>query len=210
MSWIDGRAGLLGAAALAAAGLSGCAGPAGERNLEPLHGAAVRANIAMQTHGAGAGGELARAFAAEARPLITFAFDDASLDAEAVAILDGQAEWLRAHPGVPMTIVGHTDLVGPERYNYGLGLRRAESARSYLIARGVPAERLLAVESRGEQDPAIRTAGRERLNRRAVTLVGHHASGEGLGLDGGYAARLYDAYQAGRIGATEAEPITVN
>ncbi len=36
------------------------------------------------------------------------------------------------------------------------------------------------------------------------------ATGTGPGLDGTYAARLYDAYQAGRIGATEAEPITVN
>ncbi len=60
------------------------------------------------------------------------------------------------------------------------------------------------------------TTGRERSNRRAVTHVagagraGAGRAGEGSGLDGTYAARLYDAYQAGRIGATAAEPIAIN
>jgi outer membrane protein OmpA-like peptidoglycan-associated protein len=213
MCWTDGPGRLLCVAALlaAAAGLSACTGPAGESELMPLHGESLYANMAVHADRAGAGGRLARAFAASAEPTVTFAFDEASLDARAQAILDGQAEWLRAHPGVPMTIVGHADLVGPERYKFGLGLRRAESARSYLVARGVPAELLLAIESRGEQDPIVPTADPERLNRRAVTVVGRPGRrGEGPGLDGTYAARIYDAYQAGRIGASEAEPIAVN
>jgi peptidoglycan-associated lipoprotein len=214
MSSTERHARLLCAALLLAAGLAGCAEPAGESDLEPLHGASLSANLEVQAGRVGTGGRLARAFAADTQPTVTFGFDDASLDAEARAILDGQAEWLRAHPGVPLTIVGHTDLVGPERYNYGLGLRRAENARGYLIARGARAELLLAVESRGERDPLVPTTGRERLNRRAVTMVGHPGGrtgrGDGPGLDGIYAARLYDAYQAGRIGATEVDPITVN
>jgi outer membrane protein OmpA-like peptidoglycan-associated protein len=213
MCWSDGPGRLLRSAALlaAAAGLSACAEPAGESTLVPLHGDSLYANMALQADRAGTGGRLARAFAAGVEPTVTFAFDDASLDARAQAILDGQADWLRAHPGVPMTIVGHADLVGPERYNYGLGLRRAESARRYLVARGVPAELLLAVESRGEQNPVVPTVAPERLNRRAVTVVGRPAgAGPGTGLDGVYAARIYDAYQTGRVGATEVESIRVN
>lgn len=211
MCWIEARGKLLRAAALAAtaAALSACAEPAGESALVPLHGDTLGANMAVQANRADTGGPLARAFAGSAEPTVTFAFDDASLDARARAVLDGQADWLRAHPGVAMTIVGHADLVGPERYNYGLGLRRAESARRHLVAQGVPAELLLAVESRGERDPVVLTAGAERLNRRAVTVVGRPGE-PGAGLDGTYAARVYNAYQAGRIGATEAEPITVN
>lgn len=215
MCWTDRPGRLLRAAALAAAAalVSACAGPAGESSLVPLHGESLRANMAVQADQARTGGPLARAFAAGAEPTVTFAFDDASLDARARTVLDGQAEWLRTHPGVAMTIVGHADLVGPERYNHGLGLRRAQSARNYLIGRGVPAEMVRAVESRGEQDPVVPTTDPERLNRRAVTLVGRPGGagqGAGPGLDGTYAARLYDAYQAGRVGATEAEPITIN
>ncbi len=147
MCWIDGARGLLCVAGLlAAAALSGCAEPAGERNLMPLHGAAIQTNLAIQADGVGAAGLLARDFADSADPTVTFAFDDAALDAAARAILEGQADWLRAHPGVRMTITGHADLVGPERYNYGLGLRRAESARDYLVALGVPTDRLSAIE----------------------------------------------------------------
>lgn len=210
MCWTDGRAGLLCAAALlAAAALSGCAEPAGESTLAPLRGDSLRANIAIQADRGGEAGRLQGAFAAGAEPTVTFGFDDASLDGQARALLDGQARWLGAHPGVRATITGHADLVGPERYNYGLGLRRAESVRAYLVARGVAPGRLRAVESLGEQDPAVPTAERERRNRRTVTRVGG-AARPGGGLDGAYAARLYDSYQAGQIGASEAEPITVN
>lgn len=212
MCWTDGRAGLLCAAALlAAAALSGCAEPAGESTLAPLRGDSLRANIAIQADRGGEAGRLQGAFAAGAEPTVTFGFDDASLDGQARALLDGQARWLGAHPGVRATITGHADLVGPERYNYGLGLRRAESARDYLVALGVPTDRLAAVESVGERDPLVPTLGPDRRNRRAVTLVaGVGRAGTGPGLDGSYAARLYDGYQAGRIGVTVAEPIAIN
>jgi peptidoglycan-associated lipoprotein len=214
MCWTERPLGLLRVAAMlaAAAGLSGCAEPAGEADFLLAYGDSLRTTLALQADRAGTG-RIARAFAASAEPTVTFAFDAASLDAQAREVLDGQARWLREHPGVRMTITGHADLVGPERYNYGLGLRRAESARDYLVVRGVSPDRLAAIESLGERDPVVLTAGRERRNRRAVTQVAaadHATAGRGTGLDGTYAARLYDGYQAGRAAVTEAEPITVN
>ena len=170
-------------------------------------GESLDASFAVQEGRAGTGGRLARDFAARSENTVTFAFDDASLDTAARAALDGQAGWLRAHPGVPAVITGYTDLVGSERYNYGLGLRRAKSARDYLVAQGISRARLVAVESRGEDDPVVPVPGRERLNRRAVTGIASTAGG--FGLDGTYAARIYDAYRAGRIRTTEAAPITV-
>lgn len=66
------------------------------------------------------------------------------------------AERLREMSGM-VTIEGHCDPRGSERYNDSLGMRRAESVRDWLVAGGVPAERLRVV-SRGEsmllsQDP---------------------------------------------------------
>ncbi len=211
MFWSSATRRAVGAAALLAlaAQLGGCAKTAGEYRLPYRYGESLDASFAIQEDRAGTGRRLARDFAASADQMVTFAFNDASLDAEARVILDGQARWLRAHPDVPMVITGYTDLVGSERYNYGLGLRRAENARNYLIAQGVPAARLIAVDLRGEQDPLVPVTGRERLNRRAVTTVAVRPGGTGPGLDGTYAARIYDSYQAGNVGVSEAESMTV-
>jgi outer membrane protein OmpA-like peptidoglycan-associated protein len=197
------------AAIALAAQLAGCARPAGEFEIPYRFGEALDASFAIQEDRAGTGTRLNRDFAASAETTVTFAFDDARLDDGARAILDRQAVWLLAHPEVPMVITGYADLVGSERYNYGLGLRRAQSARDYLMAQGVLPARLVAIESRGDRDPVVPVAGPERLNRRAVTAVAGRAGGVGPGLDGTYAARTYDAYQAGRVGVSEAESMTV-
>lgn len=212
MFWIDAARGLLAAALplAMATGLAGCAQPAGEFRVPYVFGESLDANLTMQADLAGTGRRLARDFAASAETTVTFAFNDASLDASAQAVLEDQADWLSTHPDVPMVIIGYADLVGPESYNYELGLRRAESARSYLLARGVSPARLVAAESRGEQDPIVPTMERERRNRRAVTAVAIRAGGVGPGLDGIYAAQLYNAYQAGRVDVTEADSTTVN
>jgi outer membrane protein OmpA-like peptidoglycan-associated protein len=207
MCWTEwGRLPRIVAAVAVAAQLGACNEPAGEHVTAPVYGDSLRAS--MDAQAGHAGGPLARDFRASAEPTVTFAFDSAALDAAARDVLDGQARWLLDHTGVRMTVTGHADLVGPESYNYGLGLRRAHSVRDYLVAQGVSAERLDAVESLGERDPVVPIEARERRNRRAVTSVG--GARRGFGLDGVYAARLYDNYQAGNIGVTEAEPITVN
>jgi len=66
-----------------------------------------------------------------------------------------------------ITIQGHTDSIGDERSNLELSTSRAIAARSYLIRRGVAADRLL-VQGFGERQPISTNktaAGRER-NRR--------------------------------------------
>lgn len=144
-------------------------------------------------------------FAASADEVVTFAFDSSRLDAVARSSLDTQVAWLKAHPDIAMTIVGHTDLVGSQGYNKGLGLRRARAVLRYLTSHGVSRKRLAAIESRGELDPVVPTTGRERRNRRAVTMVSGFARNYvGFGLDGVYAARIYDAYQGGGVKVSEA------
>lgn len=140
--------------------------------------------------------DLGRVFMAEAQDTVTFAFNSAALDGTARTALDGQAAWLKGNPEVRMTIEGHTDAVGTERYNDRLGLRRARAVVNYLVRRGVSRSRLDAVQSLGERELLVPTQERERQNRRAVTKVsGFVRNFVGDGLDGEYAARVYNRYQ---------------
>src|SRR4030095_579889 len=49
-----------------------------------------------------------------------------------------------SHPGLQLSIEGHTDSVGTDDYNQQLSERRAESVRSFLIQNGVPGQTITA------------------------------------------------------------------
>ncbi|MEM8698160.1 MAG: OmpA family protein, partial [Pseudomonadota bacterium] len=98
------------------------------------------------------------------------------------------------------------DLVGTERYNDRLGLRRAQATLNYLVRQGIRRSRLDAIASRGESEPIVQTEDRERRNRRAVTTVaGFERNFVGNGMDGEVAQRLYNDYQIGDIDVTTAD-----
>lgn len=196
--------------------LTGCSltGPAGEGVDSHLYGVATAQNINAQiAYGDPAGRirALNEAFRAAAPDTVTFEFDSASIDSAAHAALRKQADWLKEHPHVRMTVVGHADKVGPDGYNNRLGLRRARSVVAALARHGVSRSRLDAVESRGESEPVVDTEERERRNRRAVTSVaGFDRHYVGDGLDGLVAERVYRSYVAGDISVEEAEAAATN
>lgn len=99
---------------------------------------------------------------------VNFQFDQAQLTAPARAILDELAARLAAEPELHVLIEGHTDTVGDPRYNEGLGRRRAEAVRDYLVERGVNRANL-RLASRGEDEPKVTEAstGARATNRRA-------------------------------------------
>jgi flagellar motor protein MotB len=69
------------------------------------------------------------------------------------------------------SVEGHTDSVGSEAYNDSLSAQRAAAVKEYLVAQGVPPERI-ATLGRGESDPVADNdsdVGRQR-NRR-VELI---------------------------------------
>ena len=178
--------------------------PAGSHKTQTIYGQATQANFNAQDAYNLSNQRLrnlAVDFASNTQDTVTFAFDRSNLDSTARTALDGQAKWLRENPDVRMTIIGHTDLVGSERYNQGLGLRRARRVLNYLVRRGVSRSRLDAVASRGEREPVVQTEQRERRNRRAITTVAGFARNYvGTGLEGEYAQRVYNAYQALNFG----------
>ncbi len=83
---------------------------------------------------------------------IYFAFDDATLTAEAQRILRRKADYLRRNPGVGLRIEGHCDERGTSEYNLALGDRRAESVKSFLAGLGIDPSRLSTI-SYGEERP---------------------------------------------------------
>ena len=85
-------------------------------------------------------------------PGVEFENNSSVLRPETVAALDRAAEILRANPKVRAEVAGHTDSVGDADYNQWLSLRRADSVRRYLVARGVAEERLSA-RGFGETEP---------------------------------------------------------
>jgi outer membrane protein OmpA-like peptidoglycan-associated protein len=78
---------------------------------------------------------------------------------------------LQPHP-VEVNIIGHTDTVGNEEYNYRLSLERAQVVYDLLKERA-PWVTRITVESFGQNDPLIPTADNvaEPRNRRVEILV---------------------------------------
>jgi len=83
---------------------------------------------------------------------IHFEFDRYELRADAREALDANAKWLREHPLVRVEIEGHCDERGTNEYNMGLGAKRAQAARDYLVSLEISAQRLSTV-SYGEEIP---------------------------------------------------------
>ena len=88
------------------------------------------------------------------------------------ATLGRQAEWLKKYTNYAITIEGHADERGTREYNLALGERRAQAARQYLAAQGVPAARLKTI-SYGKERPDVVGSddGAWSRNRRAVTTL---------------------------------------
>ena len=103
---------------------------------------------------------------------IFFDTDSASLRPQSVATLDKQAQWLAQYPGKSVTIEGHADERGTREYNLALGARRAAAARSYLISKGVSANRIKTISYGKERPVAVcDDISCWSQNRRAVTVV---------------------------------------
>lgn len=97
--------------------------------------------------------------------------DTADLTPAARRELAGWAAVLHSNPGQPVTIVGHGDPRSTRDYSIALGAKRAEAVKAYLVALGVPAERL-ATTSFGMERPTApgSSAEADALDRRAVLV----------------------------------------
>lgn len=93
-------------------------------------------------------------------------------------ILDQFAQGLAQQSSTEVRIIGHTDNVGSDAVNNPLSVNRAQSARDYLVSRGVSASRI-AIDGRGEREPIADNsteAGRARNRRIEIFLAERGAS----------------------------------
>jgi len=99
---------------------------------------------------------------------IFFDYDQYTLRDDARAALQSNARALAERPGIRITIEGHCDERGSEKYNLALGDMRANAAKDFLISLGVDASRIDTV-SFGEERPFCEEQNEEcwQNNRRA-------------------------------------------
>jgi len=87
-------------------------------------------------------------------------------------ILANMLAEIAAHTVPDIVVIGHTDRVGSDPFNDALALRRAETVREMLIARGLPRASIM-VAGRGKREPIVPTADGvpEPRNRRVEIVV---------------------------------------
>lgn len=100
-----------------------------------------------------------------------FALDQFALRRDYDPVIEAHASYLREHPTARVRIEGHADERGSREHNRRLGLKRAQSVRADLVARGAPGRQVL-VKSHGELKPRLK--GHDEAswaeNRRADIL----------------------------------------
>jgi len=106
-----------------------------------------------------------------------FDFDKAVLKPEAKTKLDDLVSKTKEINLEVIIAVGHTDSVGTDAYNQKLSVRRAESIKTYLVGKGLEANRVYT-EGKGEKQPVAsnKTAeGRAKNRRVEIEVVGTRA-----------------------------------
>ncbi|MGH9486855.1 MAG: OmpA family protein [Terriglobales bacterium] len=103
-----------------------------------------------------------------------FDFNMSDIRPDAQAALTTDANWLKEHPDVDITVVGHCDARGTAEYNLALGARRSESVKQFLVSQGVDGSRI-STTTVGKSDPFCTDATDDcyQLNRR-----GHFEKGQ--------------------------------
>jgi peptidoglycan-associated lipoprotein len=103
-----------------------------------------------------------------------FDFNKSDIRADARNALTKDAEFLRSYSQIRVTIEGHCDERGSTEYNLGLGERRAQAAKNYLISLGIQAGRIDTV-SWGKERPfcSEHTEDCWQANRRAHFVMAH-------------------------------------
>jgi outer membrane protein OmpA-like peptidoglycan-associated protein len=87
-------------------------------------------------------------------PIDGFEFDKTEIPREHLQRLAALRARLISVPSATVILTGHTDTVGTEKYNEGLGLRRAIAVREFLTKQKGASPVRIKVASKGETEPA--------------------------------------------------------
>ena len=81
-----------------------------------------------------------------------FAFNKADLKPEGKAALDNVVNQAKALKVEVIVAVGYTDRIGSDSYNLALSQRRAAAVKTYLVSKGIPADKIYT-EGKGKANP---------------------------------------------------------
>jgi peptidoglycan-associated lipoprotein len=85
---------------------------------------------------------------------VFFDYDKSAVRDDQKAALNDNVAWLKSNSGAKALVEGHCDERGTAEYNLGLGERRAKAVKDYLIAAGIPADRISTI-SYGKERPFV-------------------------------------------------------
>ena len=96
-----------------------------------------------------------------------YTFDTTDLTDEQKSTLNEISDKMLEYPDLNLLITGHTCNKGYKSVNMRVGLRRAESAKQYIVGLGVDENRV-KVDSKGEESPIVKNSPIEnrKFNRR--------------------------------------------
>jgi peptidoglycan-associated lipoprotein len=103
---------------------------------------------------------------------VFFGYDKYTLTDKSRTILDKQLAWLNANPSTKIIVAGHCDERGTREYNLGLGERRANAVKDYLVQLGLNPSRVRTISWGKERPVAVGSLETSwTQNRRSVTEV---------------------------------------
>lgn len=99
---------------------------------------------------------------------LNFDFDKSNVKPEYYDLLKNIKEFVEQN-NYEITIVGHTDSIGSNQYNFGLSRRRAEAVKAKLLEFGLAEDRIVGIEAMGEEQPIATNETKEgRAQNRRV------------------------------------------
>ncbi|MES2690731.1 MAG: OmpA family protein [Bacteroidota bacterium] len=108
---------------------------------------------------------------------VLFGFNLNDVDADFFKSLDSTINLAKRYKAIKLNIYAHADCRGSDAYNMALSKRRAQSVKTYLLGKGVPASRIGMI-SYGESHPVVTcepceacTEEQHRVNRRVEVKV---------------------------------------
>ena len=99
---------------------------------------------------------------------LNFDFNKSNVKPQYYDLLKNIKEFIEEN-NYEVTIVGHTDSIGSDQYNFKLSRRRAESVKVKLLEFGLAEDRIVGIEAMGEEQPIATNETKEgRAQNRRV------------------------------------------
>ena len=104
--------------------------------------------------------------------LVFFDFNKSEITPEASKVITQAASAAKQGNAARVSLTGHADRSGSDKYNQALSLKRANAVKDQLVRQGIPADQI-SVVGKGESEPLVATPDgvREPQNRRVEIVL---------------------------------------